>query len=174
MKLRIVTLISVLALLQIPVVTSHAATIPASCNSIARAASVKKGIVLPCLDGKSSINFQAIRGPIVVNVWGSWCEPCNQELPYLIALQKSGKVKLLGVDVEERNTASAIKFALKKNISWPNLFDTNSVTRGLFGMGVPVTWFIDRSGKVIYKNIGVMNSQSELFADVKKYLGITV
>ena len=178
MKLRLGILATSLLLMNLPVAETHAATssttIPASCTSIPRSSSVKKGITLPCLDGKSSITFQALRGPIVVNVWGSWCEPCNQELPYLVALRKSGKVKILGIDVEERNTSSAIKFAIKNQITWPNLYDVDSVTRGLFGMGVPVTWFIDHNGKVIYKNIGVMNSQADLFAKVKKYLGISV
>ena len=173
MKVRILALLGALLVSGLPL-TAHASTIPVSCSSIVRDTSVKKGITLPCLDGRSSINFQAIRGPIVVNVWGSWCEPCNQELPFLVALQKSGKVKLLGIDVEERNTKSAIAFAIKKQINWPNLYDVDSTTRGLFGMGVPVTWFIDKRGKVVYKNVGVLNSKEELFAKVKKYLGITI
>ena len=172
MNSRIALLIFSLSATLIPLSASHASTIPASCAPIHRDAHVKKGITLPCLDGNSSINFSAIRGPIVVNVWGSWCEPCNQELPFLKALQKRGKVKLLGVDVEERNRDSAIAFAKKKGIAWPNLFDVDSKTRSLFGMGVPVTWLIDKNGKVAYKHIGVLKSQAELFADVKKYLGV--
>ena len=151
-----------------------AQAVTASCKQIkvSSAPSKQKAILLPCLDGKSNINFNAIRGPIVVNVWGSWCEPCKQEIPYFVALQKTGKVQIVGVDVEERNRTSAQKFISKKKMSWPNLYDENSVTRSLFGFGVPVTWFIDARGKVVYKHIGVMHSQKELFNEVKKYLGI--
>ena len=173
MKFRLALLISAIFIFQLPTAPSQAATIPASCDSIARDSAVKKGITLPCLDSKSSIAFSSLRGPLVVNVWGSWCEPCNQELPYLKALHKRGKVALIGVDVEERNLKSAIAFAKKQRIAWPNLYDVDSKTRTLFGLGVPVTWFINKNGKVVYKHIGVLKSQAELFAEIKKYLGVS-
>ena len=152
---------------------AHAAV--ASCKIIKVAAHIaggKKPLLLPCLDSASSVDFNAIQGPAVINVWGSWCEPCNQELPYFVKLQQSGKVQIVGVDVEERSKATAQKFVIRKSMAWPNLYDENSITRSLFGLGVPVTWFIDAKGKVIYKHIGVMMSQKELASEVKKYLGI--
>ena len=57
-------------------------------------------------------------------------------------------------------------------MTWPILYDTNSVTRGVFGLGVPVTWFIDAKGKVVYKQIGVITSTAELKSEVTKYLKI--
>jgi thiol-disulfide isomerase/thioredoxin len=169
---RLALAISILLSLQIGAAPTQAAT--TSCGHITLASSNtgKSAILLPCLDGKSTVDFNAIRGPVVVNVWGSWCEPCNQELPYFVKLQATGKVHIVGVDVEERSRKSAQNFVLKKSMKWPNLYDENSITRSLFGLGVPVTWFIDADGRVIYKNIGVMKSQKELFSKVKKYLGI--
>jgi hypothetical protein len=63
-------------------------------------------------------------------------------------------------------------FVIKKGITWPVLFDTTSVTRGIFGLGVPVTWFIDANGKVTYKQIGVITSTAQLKSEVRKYLKI--
>lgn len=142
----------------------------ASCSSIATNKAVVKGILLPCLDNKSKVLYQSIKGPVVVNVFGSWCEPCNQEIPHFLDLQALHKVAIVGIDVEERNMQAGRNFVLKKKMTWPILFDVTSVTRGIFGLGVPVTWFIDANGKVVYKQIGVITSTAQLKSEVTKYL----
>ncbi len=142
------------------------------CSTISVAKSVTKGISLPCLDNKSHVLYQAIRGPVVVNVFGSWCEPCNIEIPHFLDLQALHKVSIVGIDVEETNMQAGRNFVLKKKLSWPILYDATSITRGIFGLGVPVTWFIDAHGKVVYKQIGLITSTAELKAEVTKYLKI--
>lgn len=150
---------------------AHAASAP-SCAMI-KTAPVSKGIVLPCLDGKGSITFESMRGPLLVNVWGSWCEPCQQEIPHLVEFAKLNKVAIVGVDVEERNMAAGRAFVASHKMTWPQLYDAKAVTRGLFGMGVPVTWFVDANGKVAYKQIGLFQSTKQIKDLVKKYFGIT-
>ena len=85
-----------------------------------------------------------------------------------------GKVHLLGVDVEEAERSDGSRFIVSNGMTWPNLFDPDGRTRGFFGMGVPVTWFIDADGKVLYKKIGVFKSEAELRDLTKKYLSINV
>ena len=143
-----------------------------SCAAIATNKSVVKGTSLPCLDAQSKVVYEGIRGPVVVNVFGSWCEPCNQEIPHFLDLQALHKVAIVGIDVEERNMQAGRNFVIKKGMTWPILFDSTSITRGIFGLGVPVTWFIDASGKVVYKQIGVINSTAQLKSEVTKYLKI--
>lgn len=151
---------------------ASAATGITPCTTIKIDKSVTKGITLPCLDSASKIDFQAIRGPVVVNVFGSWCAPCQEEIPHFIDLAKTKKVAIVGVDVEEPSVERGRAFVIKKGMSWPVLFDVNSTTRGLFGFGVPVTWFIDANGKVTYKQIGLIHSDAVLNSEVTKYLGI--
>ena len=143
-----------------------------SCSHISVDKSVTKGIALPCLDNKSTIDYQAIRGPVVVNVFGSWCAPCNEEIPHFLALQATHKVSIVGIDVEEASMSAGRNFVIKKGITWPVLYDTNSVTRSIFGPGVPVTWFIDSRGDVTYRQIGLITSSAELNAEITKYLKI--
>ena len=144
----------------------------ASCKSIKIASGVTHGIALPCLDGKSNITYQAIRGPVVVNVFGSWCEPCNIEIPHLLAVAGLHKVSFVGVDVEETNMKAGRNFAIKKGLWWPILYDSKGSTRGIFGLGVPVTWLIDARGRVVYKQIGVITSTDILKNEIKKYLKV--
>ena len=146
-----------------------------NCDSIGRSSAVT-GIILPCLDNNSQIYLPSLRGPLIINVWGSWCGPCKQEIPFFrdfyVYAQK--QLDLLGVDVEEAKPQDGVDFIKNEGMTWPNLFDPDGRTRGYFGLGVPVTWFIDSNGKVVYKKIGVLESLKELKDLSRKYLHITV
>jgi thiol-disulfide isomerase/thioredoxin len=171
-KSPLIVLLMALVLNLIGVLSSAHATSVSGCTGIITDSLVKKGTALPCLDNKSTVIYQAIRGPVVLNVFGSWCEPCNQEIPHFLDLQATHKVRIVGVDVEERNMQAGRAFVVKKKMGWPILYDATSVTRGIFGLGVPVTWFIDAQGHVVYKQIGVITSTAELKSEVIKYLKI--
>jgi thiol-disulfide isomerase/thioredoxin len=127
-----------------------------------------------CLDGSEGVNVAAIKGPAIINVWGSWCEPCKKELPYFTEFYQSmdRQIQLIGVDVEEKRIEDGRMFARTHGIMWPNLFDADGSTRKYFGMGVPVTWFIDSDGKILYKKIGPFNSTEELRTMTFKYFGL--
>jgi thiol-disulfide isomerase/thioredoxin len=148
-----------------------------NCDQIDTSIISNKELNLNCLGDSAQINFHSIKGPIVVNVWGSWCEGCKEEMPYFIDLYaspafKSGEIKLLGVDVEESSKDAAPKFIKTYGMSWPHLVDSDGRSKGLFGLGVPVTWFIDERGEVVDKKIGAYLSKDELFAQVEKAFGV--
>jgi thiol-disulfide isomerase/thioredoxin len=148
-----------------------------NCDQIDTSINSNKELNLNCLDDSTEVNFHSIKGPIVVNVWGSWCEGCKEEMPYFIDLYaspifKSGEIKLLGVDVEESSKDAAPKFIKSYGMSWPHLVDSDGRSKGLFGLGVPVTWFIDERGEVVDKKIGAYLNKDELFAQVEKAFGV--
>jgi len=132
--------------------------------------------LLNCLTGNEKISVESLSGPLIVNVWGSWCGPCKQEMPYFVEFhhQANGKVKLLGIAVEEAKAQDSKDFIIAYGITWPNLYDAKGKTRGTFGMGVPVTWFIDEQGAVVYKHIGVVKSTEELIDLTVKYLKVEI
>ena len=148
-----------------------------SCSEIDRVSTETKSLELPCLDGSEIINFHAIRGPIVVNVWGSWCVGCRKEMPYFIDLYandyfKNGELKLLGVDVQETTPEDGKNFIKSYGMSWPHLIDIEDNSKSLFGPGVPVTWFIDSNGVVVDKHIGAYQNKKQLFNQVEKAFGV--
>lgn len=160
--------------------TSRSTAIPqlgevVGCESIPLFSS-NDGVEIPCLDGNSSIHFKQLKGPLILNVWGSWCAPCKEEIPIFRSFYSKAntQIHLLGVNVEEANLTDATNFVIRNGMTWPNLTDPDGRTRGLFGMGVPVTWFIDSTGKVVFKKIGVLRSEEELRNLTSKYLNITV
>jgi len=134
------------------------------------------GTQLDCLDGGAGINLEALRGPAIVNVWGSWCGPCQNEIPLFVDFYSRAKTKvtLLGIDVEEAQVADGRHFVETRGITWPNLFDPDGRTASALGMGVPITYFVDAQGVTTYKKIGVITSVQELEMLTQKYLRISI
>lgn len=147
-----------------------------SCDTVTTDKSVTGGISVECVDGSAGAVIQSLRGPMVLNVWGSWCTSCFAEMPAFVSFysKAKGKVQLVGVAVEESSPANSQRFIEKHGMTWPNFYDRENKTRGYFGMGVPVTWFIDAAGEVKYKKIGVIKSEAELVALTDKYLGVKI
>ena len=148
-----------------------------SCDQIKLLDTADKSTVMPCLDGSGSINFHQLKGPMVINVWGSWCEGCKEEMPYFVDLYKmkefeSGQIQLLGINVEESSTDDATQYIKKSGMSWPHLEDLDGISKSIFGPGVPVTWFIDKEGENVGTKIGAYTNKDQLFEQVEKAFGI--
>ena len=148
-----------------------------SCDQIKLLEDADKSLLMTCLDGSGEINFHQLKGPLLINVWGSWCEGCKQEMPYFIELYqnplfKNGQIQMLGVNVEEKSKEDAIDYIQKSGMSWPNLEDTSGISKSIFGPGVPVTWFIDGNGKTVETKIGAYTNKRQLFNQVEKAFGV--
>jgi thiol-disulfide isomerase/thioredoxin len=145
------------------------------CSTLSADPSVT-GTQLDCLDGSAGIVIEALRGPAIVNVWGSWCGPCQDEIPLFVDFYSRAKDKLvlLGIDVEEAQIGDGRHFVETRGITWPNLYDPDGRTASSLGMGVPITYFVDAQGVTVYKKIGVISSVEELEELTQKYLGISI
>ena len=106
--------------------------------------------------GKSTtLSLDNLKGKaIVLNVWASWCAPCNQEAPMLQAAWKQalaqGKnVVFLGIDFQD-SSQDALAFLHKYGINYPNVLDaTGSVSIDYGVTQVPETIFINSKGTIV-------------------------
>jgi cytochrome c biogenesis protein CcmG/thiol:disulfide interchange protein DsbE len=147
------------------------------CDQIKLLETADKSTLMQCLDGVGSFNFHQLKGPMVINVWGSWCEGCKEEMPYFVDLYKtkefeSGQIQLLGINVKESSKVEAIEYIKKSGMSWPHLEDLDGISKSIFGPGVPVTWFINEEGKNVGIMIGAYTNKDQLFEQVEKAFGI--
>ena len=147
-----------------------------SCASVTTDTEVAEGMALECVDGSSGAIIESLRGPMVLNVWGSWCTTCLDEMPEFVSFysKAKGKVQLVGIAVEEASPTNSQRFIEENGMTWPNFYDRENETRAYFGMGIPVTLFIDVSGKTVFKKIGVIKSVDELVELTEKYLGVKI
>lgn len=144
------------------------------CAQIQTTGAAADGLMLECLDGSGELAVGAIEGPAVISAWASWCTNCEAQRPNFIKLheQAAGRLQVIGVDMEEKAKSDGVDHALKKGMSYPQLFDPDGRTIDYFGPGVPITNFIAADGTLVYKKIGGIYSFEEMQQLVEKYLGI--
>ena len=137
---------------------------------------------LPCLNShgytKNEISLTSLKGPFVINLWGSWCPPCKDEMPLFrklyLATASSKALSIVGIDVEEASPKDGLNFMVDQGMAWPQLADNNQATRADFGMGVPVTWFVNAKGEITYKKVGQIHTWTQMRGLILLYLGINI
>lgn len=136
-------------------------------------------LTLACLGGGRAVPLQGAGSgrPTLVNVYGSWCGPCQQEMPVLRAFydRAKAKVALVGVDTEEQSLRVGLHFAVDMGQHWPSLVDDDRLVGSHYSPSVPITLFVDAAGKVVHvEHSNGYRSVARLVADVQTYLGVAV
>jgi cytochrome c biogenesis protein CcmG/thiol:disulfide interchange protein DsbE len=108
--------------------------------------------------GGDPISLDGLKGkPVVLNFWGTFCIPCVEEHPALQQIAQARRdVQFLGVMFDDQE--SNIEEFLKKHGSvYPTLADPGGQTAIAYGIfGVPETFFIDPTGRIVDKQVGPM------------------
>lgn len=96
----------------------------------------------------------------LVNVFASWCPPCKQEHPVLMAIKDSGFVPIYGLDLKD-NPRDAEAWLKADGDPYTKIgYDKSgrvSINWGVYGQ--PETFIIDKNGRIRYKHIGPMSYQ---------------
>jgi thiol-disulfide isomerase/thioredoxin len=124
--------------------------------------------------GRNAFDAQlrALRGhPIVVNMWGSWCDPCRRELPLFQrqALKRGARVAFLGVNVTD-DRDSAVKLMAAVPMPYPSFEDPRSnIATGRFKARVfPTTAFYDARGRLTLHQ-GEFANEAKLADAIARY-----
>lgn len=134
-------------------------------------------LVLPCLGGGDDVDLRSAAPgrPTLVNVWATWCPPCVEEVPDLVAFaEKAGeRVALVGVLTQDSPT-SGLEFARQFGVRYPSVVDEQGDVFRAFRPGPPVTLFLDPEGRVVHKRSGKFTDLAEIEALVARHLGVRV
>lgn len=104
-----------------------------------------------------------LKGKIaVIDIWGTWCPPCREEIPHFIALQKKYRdagVEIVGLNFERVPATEALQkvrdFHQKNRMNYRCALITKDIPQQVPGFrGYPTTLFCDRTGKVRAMTVG--------------------
>lgn len=109
-------------------------------------------VVLPRLGDGEDVRISDYRGqPLIVNFWGSWCEPCVDEMPDLQRVHESlgDEVAFLGVNVNDAPEA-ARRMADRTGVTYDLARDLDgALGRALEVTTFPTTFLIDADGTIV-------------------------
>lgn len=126
----------------------------------ARAAHAVMGASLEDLSGRQQPLSQWRGKALIVNFWATWCPPCREEIPEFIKAQDKYRVQglqFVGIAIDRRDAVEA--FVKEMGINYPVLLggvEAMELTRKAGNRAgiLPFTLVIDRSGKVVGKELG--------------------
>ena len=124
-------------------------------------------------DAGRTVHLSDYRGRIVVlNFWATWCGPCREELPTLVALAQSHpELTILAVSADDNATAYANFLATHPMPGVVTVRDPSEHSDDLYGTNeFPETFLIDRTGILRRKFIGAQDWTSPELASYLAHL----
>jgi len=96
---------------------------------------------------------------VVVNFWATWCPPCLKELPSMQSLwerYRDQDLMMLGVNVgEDHDSIFRFTGTFETELDFPILLDERmNVVRGWPVVGLPTTFIVDKSGRIVLSAVG--------------------
>ena len=111
-------------------------------------------------DSDRAVTLHNLKGKVVaLNFWATWCPPCVEEMPALVAMQQrlQGQVTVLAVSIDV-DADVYHKFLKDHDVALLTVRDPDQKISRMYGtFGWPETYIIDRQGVIRRKFIGPVN-----------------
>jgi cytochrome c biogenesis protein CcmG, thiol:disulfide interchange protein DsbE len=147
---------------------------PEETDIAAEGAALLPALSFDCPGGGTLDLGKAPGHPTVLNLWGSWCGPCREELPIMeqFAEAAAGQVRVMGL-ISKDGRPQAESFAADAGVTFPSAFDGQGELMTDLGLhGLPYTYFLDANGALVYTQVGPVTSLDQLKSLAAEHLGV--
>ncbi len=114
---------------------------------------------LKTLDG-TPIDPASWHGKILlVNFWATWCGPCREEIPTLVALQDRyrDQIQILGLSIDTRAPDDVAAFAASYHVNYPIAIASAELQQAFGGIpAVPSTFVVNADGAIVQRHVGML------------------
>jgi peroxiredoxin len=142
-----------------PAADSGPVSINPSTGGTVAAGKLAADFELHTLDG-TAISLSSLRGKVIfLNVWATWCPPCREEMPSIETLyeefRKDRDFVVLAVSQDSEGRSEVDSYVRKNGFKFPVLLDPeNKVGEAYDVSGIPETFIIDRTGRIVAHHVG--------------------
>lgn len=123
-----------------------------------------------------TLSLAQLKGkPVLVNFWGTWCGPCQVEMPWFeeyLAKYKDQGLTIVGIsDDENQPKEEILKVAKKAGVTYTLLYPDKEIFKKYGGVDVyPETFYISKDGTVVAETAG-LHPKDEVEANIRKAIG---
>lgn len=95
---------------------------------------------------------------VLVNVWATWCAPCQQEIPELVALAESrNDIQVIGMAIDWRDRRQVLQFAEGMFVNYPIVLGQRVDAEAIGKIrGLPTSFIFDFQGRLAAHHTGAL------------------
>ncbi|MGA7180083.1 MAG: TlpA disulfide reductase family protein [Thiobacillaceae bacterium] len=100
---------------------------------------------------------------VLVNFWATWCPPCLEEIPDLVALHedKRNNLVVIGIAMDYRNAKQVMDFAESMLVSYPIVLGSPTLASQIGPVdGLPTTYLYNPAGKLVAHQVGGVTKEA--------------
>jgi thiol-disulfide isomerase/thioredoxin len=113
-------------------------------------------------------NADQFKGKVIfLNLWATWCGPCRAEMPAIHKLfnkVKDERIVFIMLSIDKDQAAQKVKAYVSKNkYTFPVYMPSGYLTDQLNVPSIPTTFVISKEGKIMMKEVGTKNYNTDKF-----------